>query len=586
RHSSTTGPSMPVTDHIRNKLSQVPHRPGVYLHKDRFGTVIYVGKARDLRKRVSQYFHPSRRMGWDLKFNALIDAIHDFDWHVVKSEPESLLLEGKLIKEFQPRFNVDFRDDKRFLLLKVNLNDPIPRFTLTRLRKDDGCIYFGPFAHSGSVRRALTLMRRKFHLRGCRPLTPGESDYRHCLYGNLKHCTAPCIGNVSRDDYLAQVRAGIEFLQGQTAELRQELENEMRRAAAALEFEKAAQLRDALEDLQRTTQKTEKFQRIPYTLPVAVNPESDLRELARVLGLPEPPARIEGFDISNISGTFVVASMVSFWHGRPDRSAYRRFRMKSVTQQDDFASMAETVRRRYTRLLADVRAGRASPGNSDDSGEAAPSELQRVVEDVTRATRHQPLPRDADAAAAAISASASPPTTAPGADAEPEAMAPGDGSGLDAPWVPRPGTRARLPDLILIDGGRGQLNAACAELAALGLGSIPILGLAKEFEEIHLPDRPEPLRLGLDSPAVKLLQRVRDEAHRFANTYNAQLRLRRISESLLDEFPGIGDARKKALLKRFGSLQRLRVATQEEIEQVPGFGGVMAAELKAFLAAR
>lgn len=560
---------MPVTDHIRNKLSQVPHRPGVYLHKDRFGTVIYVGKARDLRKRVSQYFHPSRRMGWDLKFNALVDAIHDFDWHVVKNEPESLLLEGRLIKDFQPRFNIDFRDDKRFLLLKVNLNDPIPRFTLTRLRKDDGGVYFGPFAHSGSVRRALTLMRRKFHLRGCRPLTPGEADYRHCLYGNLKHCTAPCIGNVTREEYLAQVRAGIEFLQGQTDELREELESEMRRASAALEFEKAAQLRDAIEDMKRTTQKTEKFERIPYTLPVAVNPESDLRELARVLGLPVPPARIEGFDISNISGTFVVSSMVSFWQGRPDRSNYRRFRMKSVTQQDDFASMAETIRRRYTRLLTEMRTGRPERGTADEGGEACAQELQRAVNDVSRAVRSLPMPRDVDAAAVRESTPAV-----------------SDGSGLDAPWVPRPGTRARLPDLILIDGGRGQLNAACKELRALGLEAVPVLGLAKEFEEIHLPDRPEPLRLGLDSPAVKLLQRVRDEAHRFANTYNAQLRLRKISESLLDEFPGIGDARKQALLKRFGSVQRLRLATLEEIEAVPGFGGVMAADLKAFLEAR
>ena len=560
---------MPVTDHIRNKLSQVPHRPGVYLHKDRFGTVIYVGKARDLRKRVSQYFHPSRRMGWDLKFNALVDAIHDFDWHVVKNEPESLLLEGRLIKDFQPRFNIDFRDDKRFLLLKVNLNDPIPRFTLTRLRKDDGSVYFGPFAHSGSVRRALTLMRRKFHLRGCRPLTPGEVDYRHCLYGNLKHCTAPCIGNVTRDEYLAQVRAGIEFLQGQTDELREELESEMRRASAALEFEKAAQLRDAIEDMKRTTQKTEKFERIPYTLPVAVNPESDLRELARVLGLPAPPARIEGFDISNISGTFVVSSMVSFWQGRPDRSNYRRFRMKSVTQQDDFASMAETIRRRYTRLLTEMRTGRPERGTADEGGEASTQELQRAVDDVSRSVRSLPLPRDVDAAAV-----------------RDPAPAVSDGSGLDAPWVPRPGTRARLPDLILIDGGRGQLNAACKELRALGLEAVPVLGLAKEFEEIYLPDRPDPLRPGLDSPAVKLLQRVRDEAHRFANTYNAQLRLRKISESLLDEFPGIGDARKQALLKQFGSVQRLRLATLEEIESVPGFGGAMAADLKAFLEAR
>ena len=560
---------MPVTDHIRNKLSQVPHRPGVYLHKDRFGSVIYVGKARDLRKRVSQYFHPSRRLGWDLKFNALVDAIHDFDWHVVKSEPESLLLEGKLIKEFHPRFNVDFRDDKRFLLLKVNLNDPIPRFTLTRLRKDDGCVYFGPFAHSGSVRRAVTLMRRKFHLRGCRPLTPNESDYKHCLYGNLKHCTAPCIGNVTREQYLEQVKAGIEFLQGQTDELRGELEAEMRKAAAALEFERAAQLRDALEDMKRTVQKTEKFERIPYKLPVAINPESDLRELARVLNLPAPPARIEGFDISNISGTFMVASMVSFWHARPDRANYRRFRMKTVTEQNDFACMAETIRRRYSRLLKEVRSGRPETGGND-GGEASPPDLQRAVDDVSRVMRGGEVHVSTDVAAIRASS---------------EFQAP-DSESTEAPWVPKPSVKPNLPDLILIDGGKGQLNAACEELAKLGLSHIPIIGLAKENEEIHRPGERDPLILGLDHQAVKLLQRVRDESHRFANTYNAQLRLKKISESVLDEFPGIGDTRKQALLKRFGSLQRLRLARIEEIEQVPGFGGTMASELKRFLEAR
>ncbi|MBM3850924.1 MAG: excinuclease ABC subunit UvrC [Verrucomicrobia bacterium] len=542
---------MPITDHIRNKLSTVPHRPGVYLHKDRFGTVIYIGKARDLRKRVSQYFHPSRRMGWDLKFNALVDAIHDFDWHTVKNEAESLLLESRLVKEFQPRFNIDLKDDKRFLLLKVNLNDPIPRFTLTRLRKDDGCLYFGPFAHSGSVRRALTLMRRKFKLRGCRPLQPDESDYRHCLYGNLQHCTAPCIGNVNREQYLEQVRAGIGFLEGQTEELREELEREMRKAAANLEFEKAAQLRDALEDLKRTTLKTEKFERIPYTLPVAVHPESDLRELGRLLGLADPPARIEGFDISNISGTFIVSSMVSFWHGRPDRANYRRFRMKEVTSQDDFASMAETIRRRYSRLQRELR-GEAGDGPDPGASDAPrPGETQ------------DDSPDDAPVPAGNVVAESP-----------------------DRPWLPQRAVGPQLPDLILIDGGKGQLNAACAELARLGLQRIPILGLAKEFEEIHLPGEREPLRPGLDSPAVKLLQRVRDEAHRFANTYNAQLRLKKISESILDEFPGIGDARKKALLRRFGSIQRLRLAPIHEIEQVEGFGGTMAEALKRFLEAR
>src|SRR2546427_254896 len=186
--------------------------------KDRFGTVIYAGKARDLRKRLSQYFHPSRRLGWDLKFTALIEAIHDFDVHVVRNEPEALLLEGKLIKEFHPRYNVSFRDDKRFLLLKVNLNDPIPRFTLTRLKQEDGARYFGPFANSGALRNTLTLVRRQFNLRGCRPLTPSEPDYRHCLYGHLKFCTAPCIGNVTRDQYLQQVLAACEFLDGELSE--------------------------------------------------------------------------------------------------------------------------------------------------------------------------------------------------------------------------------------------------------------------------------------------------------------------------------------------------------------------------------
>lgn len=489
--------------------------------KDRFGTVIYVGKARDLRKRVSQYFHPSRRMGWDMKLNALVDAIHDFDVHVVKNEPESLLLEGRLIKEFHPRYNVSFRDDKRFLLLKINLNDPIPRFTLTRLKTDDGARYFGPFAHSGALRSTLTMVRRKFNLRGCRPLTPTEVDYKHCLYGNLKFCTAPCIGNVAREQYLLQVQAACEFLEGQSDEFERQLESEMKKAAGALDFEKAALLRDALDDLRRTMKKTGKFQRLPYKLPVAIQPDRDLEELARVLNLAAPPERIEGFDISNISGTYAVASMVAFRNGKPDRSNYRRFKMKTVVGQNDFACMAETIKRRYTRVL----------------GEAGASEGGTTAEPV-------PLHEKVDP------------------------------------------SFSKLPNLILIDGGKGQLNAACEELAKLNLANVPIIGLAKEFEEIYVPGQSEPLRLDHNTGALKLLQRVRDESHRFANTYNAQLRLKRISESILDEFPGIGERRKAALLKRFGSVQRLRLATLEQIAEIPGFGGKAAQELKIFLEAR
>ena len=551
---------MAVSDHIRKKLSQVPHKPGVYLHKDRFGTVIYVGKARDLRKRVSQYFHPSRRLGWDLKFNALVEAIHDFDCHTVRSEPEALLLESKLIKEFHPRYNISFRDDKRFLMVKINLNDPIPNFAFARIKKDDGARYFGPFVNSTAVRNTLALVRRQFNLRGCRVFTPGEADYKHCLYAHLKYCTAPCIGNVTRAQYLEQVVAACGFLDGQCREMKDQLEGEMRKAAAAQDYEKAADLRDLIKDLERTTRKEKSFARVPYSLPMSLDPARDLVELAKVLKLSAPPQRIEGFDISNISGTFAVASLVSFKQGRPDRANYRRFKIKSVAGQDDFASMAEVVRRRYTRLLNESKVSslksEVGGGPRDEGGEAIPQELQKLVDETSAKVRRGRKSSE---------------------------------SRLQAVLQPdrlKPELQTNLPDLILIDGGKGQLNAACAELEKLGLSHIAVIGLAKEFEEIYRPGEREPLRLGLNHPAVKLLQRVRDESHRVANSYNAQLRIKKISESLLDDFPGIGEQRKAALLKKFGSVQRLRAATLEQIAAVPGFGGKAAAELKAFLTAR
>jgi excinuclease ABC subunit C len=533
-----------VTDLLRKKIGALPHKPGIYLMRDRFGTVIYVGKARNLRKRVNQYFHPSRRMGWDLKFNALVEAICDFDVHLVRSEPEALLLESKLIKEFKPRYNISFRDDKRHLMLKVNLNDPIPNFAFARFKKDDGARYFGPFANAGALRNTVALVRRQFNLRGCRAFTPGEADYKHCLYAHLKYCTAPCVGNVTRDQYLEQITAACDFLEGQCREMQDQLETEMKKAAAAQDFEKAASFRDMLRDLKNTTRRTEKFARIPYTLPGNIQTPDDLAELASALGLLAPPQRIEAFDISNISGTFAVASLVSFKNGRPDRANYRRFKIKTVTGQDDFASMAEVVRRRYTRLLKE--SAPAQKSKNDEAGEAVPEELQKLVDETGRKVRNGVPVKNLESAVK--------------------------------------GTP--MPDLILIDGGKGQLGMAVEELTKLGLEKIPVIGLAKEFEEIYFPGKDAPLRLGLEHPATKLLQRVRDESHRVANSYNAQLRLKRISESVLDEFPGIGERRKAALLKKFGSVQRLRTATLEQIAEVPGFGGKAAEELKKFLEAR
>ncbi|HXE42818.1 MAG TPA: UvrB/UvrC motif-containing protein, partial [Candidatus Baltobacteraceae bacterium] len=336
---------------------------------------------------------------------------------------------------------------------------------------------------------------------------------------------------------LDQVKAACDFLEGQCREMQEQLETEMRKAAMAQDFERAANLRDLIRDLKETWKKTQKFERIPYSLPGVAAPQNDLQELASALDLPSPPQRIEAFDISNISGTFAVASLVSFKNGRPDRANYRRFKIKTVEGQDDFASMAEVVRRRYTRLLSEGKIGATQKTKNDDDGHAVPDELQKVVDETSRKVRRGKRVKSEDGGL----------KTEDGFSPSPRCESASNGE--------RAGVRCHpssFPDLVLIDGGKGQLGMAVGELKKLGLEKIPIIGLAKEFEEIYLPEKSEPLRLGLEHPATKLLQRIRDESHRVANSYNAQLRLKRISESVLDDFPGIGERRKQALLKKCG----------------------------------
>jgi excinuclease ABC subunit C len=478
-------------------LRDMPHKPGVYVMRDRLDHVIYVGKARDLRKRVGSYFMPSRKFSADLKTRALIDSVWNLEYHIVRSDAEAVLFEGRLIKEFRPKYNISFRDDKRFLLVRVHLSEPMPRFALTRLRKEDGARYFGPFANAGALRSTLEAMRKRFGIRSCRPLEPGEVEYKHCLDHVIKKCSAPCIGKISRDDYLARVEAACEFLEGQGREMLDQVESEMKAAAERMDFEKAAQLRNLLEDLKTTTRPTTRFTR--KSLPTTINPEADVTALQEALALPAPPRVMECFDISNISSAHIVASMVRFRDGVPDRAGYRTYRIKGLTTQDDFASMAEVVRRRYGRVLKESTA---------------------------------------------------------------------------------------LPDLVIVDGGRGQLSSACKELAALGLGHLPVIGLAKEFEEIHRPGRPLPMRLPEDSGALRILQRIRDEAHRTANGYHSLLLKRRVRESLLDAIPGVSAARKRALLAKFGSVERLRAADAQEMAEVPGIGKPLAEKISAALSPR
>jgi excinuclease ABC subunit C len=316
-----------------------------------------------------------------------------------------------------------------------------------------------------------------------------------------------------------------DFLDGQSQEMLKQIDDEMKKAAAKLEFEKAAELRNMLDDLRRTTKQVRRFTR--GTLSRTIDPELDLRNLADALRLPEPPTVMECFDISNISTTHIVASMVSFKNGVPDKSNYRRYRIKTVAGQDDFASMAEVVRRRYSRVLLEAR---------DAAPEIAEYSQELPIEALETVSRSAP-----------------------------ERM-------------------VRLPDLIIVDGGKGQLGSACKELQRLGLHDLPIIGLAKEFEEIYRPGRPLPLQLPEDSGALQLLQRIRDEAHRFANGYHQLLMKKRIAESILDDCPGVSENRKQALLRKFGSVERLRKASAGEIAEIDGISDRLAEAISRFLA--
>ena len=509
---------------FRVKLREVPHQPGVYLMKDRLGSIIYVGKARDLKKRMSSYFMASQKMRASIKTRALIDSIHDFEFHTVRNEEESLLLEGKLIKDYRPRYNVAFRDDKRFLLAKIRLSDPWPRFSTTRMKKDDGSRYFGPFPHSSALHHTLEWLNRGFGLRVCRPLHPGEAEYRHCNADIIRNCSAPCIQRITREAYFERIEEACRILEGKgKRELLDGLRKDMETAAEALDFEKAATLRDILQNLEKTLTPTRQFSR-GRGVPSTVKPTEDLAELGEELHLAGPPRVMECFDISNVSSNHIVASMVRFTDGRPDNQNYRRYRIRTVEGQDDFASMAEVIRRRYSRILLENAAA-----NPDiDLSQEDPVEAQRRLAREGRA-------------------------------------------------------KIVLPDLVIVDGGKGQLGMALRELRALGLHDLPVVGLAKQHEEVFIPGRGESIRIPHDRGALKLLQRIRDEAHRFANGYNALLYRRRMRESLLDECPGMSPNRKQRLLQKFGSVARIKSASAEEIATLPGISKHSAQILLDFL---
>jgi len=470
---------------IQEKLKQLPDEPGCYLMRDRDGKIIYIGKAASLRKRVQSYFRKHTQRTAQPKIRSLISSIEDFDIVVLKSEAEAILTEGKLIKEYRPHYNTLWKDDKRFVMIRVDVQHPFPVIGKCRIKKNDGALYFGPYTSGMAAKVAVEFLERRFGIRRCKPREPDEETYKHCNNDVIIQCAAPCIGKVSQEEYRLRVDEACAFLRGERMEMLKELRAAMEAAAAEQKFEEAAALRDMLLHLHQAVKEKARVRKSPKMKQDEAR--LGLKELRKQLKLSADPRVIECFDISNISGTNSVASMVCSVDGVPYPNRYRRFRIKTVEGADDPRSMAEVVRRRYSRLQREKKP---------------------------------------------------------------------------------------LPGLVMVDGGITQLRAAKAELVALGLETLPIVGLAKRYEEVvwDVENNSGNLILPRHSAGLTVVTRLRDEAHRFAITYHRDLRRKRIMESRLDEIPGIGSSKKEMLLKHFGSMARLGRATVEQITEAQGIG--------------
>ncbi|MDD5628257.1 MAG: excinuclease ABC subunit UvrC [Elusimicrobia bacterium] len=420
--------------------SHVPHACGVYIMRDSRGAILYIGKAKDLFRRVSQYFNPNKP---DLKNTHLAPLVRAIDYVACGSEREALLLERRLIRERQPFFNSMWKDDKSYPYVKITVREDFPRVLLTRRKAKDGALYFGPYPKVAPIKGLLDhLWKQKFF-----PLRPCHWDFgtdkpldrrklHSCLYLHTKDCPAPCAGHISREDYRRTVDDAALFFSGRHADLRRRFEGEMREASRRLEYERAARLRDNLEALDQISERVRVRAVRAGELDRPLAASRSVTDLQAALGLATAPFHIECFDVSHFQGRQLVAAMVCFRGGEPHKDHYRRFRLREVSGIDDFASIAEAVRRRYGRLQ---REGQA------------------------------------------------------------------------------------MPDLVLIDGGKGQLGAALAELKALKL-RLPVAALAKRIEEVFLPGRSQSVILDRSRPALRLLQRLRDEAHRFGVKYHRLLR--------------------------------------------------------------
>jgi excinuclease ABC subunit C len=664
----------------RPKPGEIPTDPGVYRFRDAHGRVIYVGKAKSLRPRLSSYFQDITAL--HPRTATMVTTAASVEWTVVRTEVEALQLEYSWIKEFDPRFNVKYRDDKSYPFLAVTMGEEFPRAQVMRGAKRKGTRYFGPYGHAWAIRETLDLLLRVFPVRTCSAgvFKRATASGRPCLLGYIDKCSAPCVGRVTPDEHRAIAEDFCDFMAGNTTRFAKRLETRMKEAAAELDFEQAARLRDDIGALTKALEKqavvlgdatdadvfaladddleaavqvfhvrggrirgqrgwvvekesedlptlvehlllqvygdaereaiprevlvptepadveavTEWLSsvrgsavsvRVPQrgdkrTLMETVRRNADqslarhkvaragdltlrskaLQELQDYLGLDDAPLRIECYDVSHVQGTNVVASMVVFEDGLARKSEYRRFIVRGATSGedgdepvtvDDTAAMREVLTRRFRRYLEDAEGA----GDLDLSTGVVGGAIDGATD-----------------------GAAGPDAAGPSDDDEPSASGPID------PETGRPRRFAYPPSLVVVDGGLPQVNAAQAVLDELGIEEVALVGLAKRLEEVWLPRDDHPVILPRTSEGLYLLQRLRDEAHRFAITFHRQRRSKAMTTSQLDGIPGLGASRQKALLRHFGSVKRLRAADVTDIMSVPGFGRSLASAVVSHLA--
>lgn len=594
----------PVTEALRRKLDTLPEGPGVYLWKDGAGAILYVGKAKDLRARVRSYL--AAEAGLSPKHQRLRDAIADVETIVVGTEAESLLLENSLIKEYQPRFNVLLRDDKSYPSIAVTIAEPFPRVLVTRSRDIAGARYFGPFTDVGDMRMALAVIRRIFRVRSCADDLPRERRDRPCLDYHIGRCKAPCVGWQSETAYRTMMQEVLRFLEGRTVDVRTRVRDLMHAASAREDFESARDMRDTLRWLEQLD--------APAGVDVVGSGDADAIGYARdgddAVGVwlrirdGRVVAREHRFlaNVEDEPDDAVLAAYLVRWYLRAVDRAGRVFLPFPPASLADLESLLAPARvllpRRGTGArwlaLADQNARHLLESlrlESLETSQRADDPVYALGRDLGMTS----IPRfmacvdistnqGRDTVGSLVAFEAGRPKKSEYRKFKIEGTGVPDDVAAVREVVFRYVTRRReeakpLPDLLVIDGGKGQLGVALEALAAAGAPDLPVISLAKRDEEIYLPDRAEPLRLSRRSPALRLLQRLRDETHRFGVAYQRTRRTQRTVTSELLTIPGVGPVRRRALLERFGSLAGVRSATAAEITALPGFSQVLAERL-------